>query len=269
MTLASLELTYRTPQSLPVELEGFTPDAVRGESLDAIKRRSAFVGNTTVVLGELFDIAGDARDLEWRLMGDLSGVHWLGAGMRAGAIRVEGSIGRHTGSQMRGGQISVSGAAGDWLGAEMRGGRIEVRGDAGHSVGAAYPGSPRGMRGGSLVVRGSAGDEIGHTMRRGWITVGGDCGELVGYRMKAGTIFVFGQAGQRPGAEMIRGTIGLFGAELATLLPTFRRACRFAPQFMGLLQSELTKLGYDLPGEIDLYHGDLLNGGRGEILLPG
>lgn len=263
-----LELVYESNETLPVELEGFTPDALRGQSLDEVKRHRAQVGNTTVEVGELFTVSGDAGDLDWRFRGDLSGVHYLGAGMQEGKIEVEGAVGRHAGARMRGGELSVRGAAGDWLGSEMRGGRIEVTGDVGNLVGAAYRGSPRGMRGGAILVRGSAGDEVGHTQRRGWITIAGDCGQLAGYRMKAGTLFVLGRCGKRPGAEMTRGTLGLFGTEPATLLPTFRHACQIAPQFLGLMAGELAKLGYQAPTTVNLWNGDLLTGGRGEVLLP-
>ena len=263
-----LEIEYLTPQALPVELEGFTPDALASSSLDQVRRFAAQVGNQTAEVGELFRVSGDPADGDWRVVGELAGVHWLGAGMREGSIHVQGDVGRHTGSGMRGGAIHVSGAAGDWLGAEMRGGRIEVDADAGNLVGAAYAGSPRGMRGGTIVVRGSAGDEVGHTMRRGWITIAGDCGPLAGYRMRAGSLFVLGNCGARPGAEMVRGTIGLFAAQRPTLLPTFRKACTIKPQFMGLMQRQLQAIGLDAPRTIEIHNGDLLRGGRGEILLP-
>ncbi|MEM6797968.1 MAG: formylmethanofuran dehydrogenase subunit C [Planctomycetota bacterium] len=265
-----LELTYRAAaEPLPVELEGFTPDALRGESLDSVRRFPAAIGNTTLPIGELFDVTGTTEDADWRLMGDLSGVHWLGAEMQQGVIHAAGPVGRHTGSRMRGGAITIAGDAGDWLGAEMRGGRIEVAGNAGDGVGAAYAGSPRGMRGGEIRLRGSAGDEVGHTLRRGWIIIAGGCGAFAGYRMKAGSIFVLGACGPRPGAEMVRGTIGLFGDPSPELLPTFRHACRLAPQFLGLMARELAKADLNAPTTIELFNGDLLTGGRGEILLPG
>lgn len=263
-----LELTYRAGETLPVELEGLTPDALRGDSLDDVRGRRAYVGNTTVAVGELFDVAGTTEDAGWRVAGDLAAVHYLGAGMSGGRIEVTGNVGRHAGAQMRGGELIVHGGASDWLGAEMRGGRIEVTGDAGDLVGAAYRGSPRGMRGGQILVRGSAGAEAGAAMRRGWITVAGDCGQLAGYRMRAGTLFVLGACGRRPGAEMIRGTIGLFGPA-PPLLPTFRHACKIAPQLLGVLSRQLAPLGLAVPTEVNLYNGDLLTGGRGEILIRG
>jgi formylmethanofuran dehydrogenase subunit C len=266
-----LHLTYQADTNVPVEIEGFTPEAVAGASLDEVRRVEIFHGNRTVPLGEMFDVTGDTRDLEWHLEGDLSGVHWIGAHMRAGSIRVHGSAGRHLGSQMQGGMISVDGDAGDWVGPEMRGGMIRVAGNVGDLAGAAYRGSPRGMTGGTIVVHGNAGDELGHTMRRGWIAVGGDCGDLPGFGMLAGSIVVLGKCGIRPGAGMRRGTLALLGDARVKLLPTFRFACRQQPVVLGLLQRQLGTLGLPLAsstaGDVDIFNGDLLAGGRGEVLV--
>jgi formylmethanofuran dehydrogenase subunit C len=90
--------------------------------------------------------------------------------------------------------------------------------------------------------------------------------------MLAGTILVFGEPGIRHGAGMKRGTIGLFGDKHPPMLPSFRRACRYRPEVLSLLWNELGRRGFPLPPEIqsamfDLYNGDLIEGGRGEILL--
>lgn len=273
-----LTLQYKSPQSLPVDLRGCTPDAFRDSKIAELRTFRVGVGNQQVELAELFDIQGDPTAGEWHFEGNLAGVHHLGTGMKAGTIRIDGSAGRHCGSEMRGGTIHITGDAGDMLGVEMRGGRIEVAGNAGNLVGGAYRGSPRGMRGGQILVRGNAGDEVAHTMRRGWITIAGDCGTLAGYRMRAGSLFVLGTCGSRPGAEMVRGTIGLFGpgsnnvsssADRPTLLPTFRPACQIAPQFLSLMRRELKQqANLEIPAKINLWNGDLLTGGKGEILLP-
>jgi formylmethanofuran dehydrogenase subunit C len=268
-----LELTYRADTTVPVEVEGLTPDVFQGASLDEIRCFKVFHGNCPTPLGDLFDVAGDSADMVWHVRGELSGVHWLGAHQKAGEIHVHGPVGRHLGSQMQGGAIRVEGNSGDWLGAEMRGGLIHVRGDAGDLVGAAYRGSPRGMTGGAILVYGSAGSEIGHTMRRGMIAVGGTCGDLPGYAMLAGSLFVFGKCGSRPGAGMRRGTLGLFGRPHAHLLPTFHFACRYRPQVLLLLAERLRAQGFPfdlqaLASPVDLFQGDFLEGGRGEVWMP-
>jgi formylmethanofuran dehydrogenase subunit C len=269
MTLR-LELINRT--TIPLEVEGILPETVLGKSVGEIERLTIFHGNRRVPLADFFRISGSCDDecLQWE--GDLAGVHWLGAGMTRGTLRVEGPAGRHVGSRMRGGRIDVAGDVSDWLGGEMLGGEIHVRGRAGHLVGSAYRGSARGMTGGTILVHGDAGNEIGHGMRRGLIAVAGHADDLIGFNMLAGSIFVFGNSGIRHGAGMRRGTIGLLGPEPPTLLPTFRLACKGRLEMLRLVDRVLERHGFPAPirmGDttIELHNGDLLEGGRGEIVL--
>ena len=269
----SLTLTYTAATNVPVEVEGITPDVLRDKSNAEIEKLPIYHGNREAALGDFFKVVGDASDEQIIFEGDVAGVHWIGAKMKSGRIHVPGNAGRHVGSEMSGGEITIDGHAGDWAGGEMQGGLLRVRGDAGHLVGAAYRGSPRGMTGGTILVHGRAGNEVGLTMRRGLIAVGGGCGDLVAFNMLAGSIFIFGECGIRPGAEMHRGTIGLFGENPPKLLPSFRFACRFRPPMMPLLGAELRGLGFPIEdrfaaGEMNLYHGDLVSLGRGEVLLP-
>ncbi len=261
-------------QRIPIDMAGVTPATLAPLSLDEVRRTTVRHGNRPAELGELFTIDGDGRDLAWRLEGDFGAVHGLGAEMTAGEIVAEGSVGRHAGAGMSGGRIEVRGDAGDWLGAEMRGGAIRVHGDAGDFVGAAYAGSPRGMRGGEILIDGSAGREVGFRMRRGLIAVAGGAGEFLGLRMLAGTILVFGACGARPGASLRRGTIGLFGPEPTTLPPTYRLACTGRLPMLGLIERRLRQESFaldrlsTLSQSVALHHGDFLELGRGEILVP-
>ncbi len=266
----TLKLTYTEQTSVPVEIEGITPDVVRQLSLADIEKLEIYHGNVKLPLAEMFQVSGDPSDSRMELEGDLSGVHWIGAGMIDGEIQVQGSAGRHVGAEMRGGRIDVAGDAGGWVGAEMRKGLVHVRGNGGHLVGSAYRGSIRGMTGGTILIEGDAGNEVGLTMRRGMIAVGGKCGDVPGFNMIAGSIFIFGECGIRPGAGMRRGTIGLFG-ESPELLPTFKRGATADPVFLKMAFRELRDLGFaavgDIPSsEVVINHGDLLEGGRGEIL---
>lgn len=263
-----LTLASQLTDTLPVDATGFRPDAMQDASLDDVRRYPLLLGNRSVQAGELFAISGHPGDAHWRLEGDAHAVHRLGDGMSAGRIETAQTIGRHAGAGMRGGELSIGGSAGDWLGAEMRGGAIVVAGDAGARVGGAYHGDKLGMRGGVIHVRGAAGDELGAAMRRGMIIVEGDSGRLAGYGMRAGTILVFGTCGPLAGAGMVRGSIALFGERL-DLPPTFRRACRVSPTWLGVMRQQLgVQTAGKIPAEVELYHGDLLTGGRGEILLP-
>jgi len=265
-----LQLIYQGDTKVPVEIEGVLPERVSEMSLAEIEAIEIFHGNRKVPLREFFTIEGDPTSETMELKGDLTGVHWIGAKMTRGRIHVAGNAGRHVGSEMAGGEIHVEGDAGDWVGGEMKGGRIQVRGRAGHLIGAAYRGSRWGMTGGTILIGGDVGNEIGHTMRRGLLAVGGNIGDLAGFNMIAGTILVFGDSGIRHGAGMHRGTIGLLGAERPEMLPTFGFACRYFPQIFHLLFAELKRLDFAVPQELigaqlDLFYGDLIEGGRGEI----
>lgn len=268
----TLQFELRQPSSVPLEIEGLTPDALRDLSLAAIEQLSIFQGNRKLPLGEFFRVQGSAADEHHVWNGELAGVHWLGAQMKSGRIEVHGNIGRHLGSEMTGGEIHVFGSAGDWVGAELHGGLINVRGQAGDFVGSAYRGSLEGMTQGTIVIGGDAGNEIGHSLRRGVLFVGGDIGDFCGLNMRAGTIFVGGRSGIRHGAGMKRGTIAFLGTQPPPLLPTFRRACVYRPDifpilFRHLRQSQATIAEEILAAPFDLYFGDLLEGGRGEIFI--
>ena len=129
-----------------------------------------------------------------------------------------------------------------------------------------------GMTGGVILVHGDAGHELGHTMRRGLIAIGGRAGDFAGINMIAGTVIACGGCGPRPAAGMQRGTLAVFG-ERPSLLPTFRPGGECEPLFLRLYLRKIAGLGLPISGawltaKYDLFHGDLLNGGRGEILVP-
>ena len=266
----SLTIELLTPSSVPLELEGITPCQLRELDVSAIEQLEIFEGNETRKLADFFKVSGNAEDGDLRFRGDLSGVHWIGTKMNSGQITIEGDVGRHVGSEMSGGRIDVMGNVSDWVGAEMKGGIIHVRGCGGHLVGSAYRGSPSGMRGGTILVDGDAGNEIGHSMRRGMIAVGGRAGDLAGFNMLAGTILIGDEAGIRHGAGMKRGTLVFLGP-CPQLLPTFTSGGRQQPVVMTMLGRELESIGFTksdlLQHEFDLYHGDQIEGGRGEILV--
>lgn len=268
----TLKLIYQGETSVPVEIEGLTPDWACDKSLAAIEHFEIFHGNRRIPIAEMFRIQGDAGDKQFEFEGNLAGVHWIGAQMASGRIRVNGPAGRHVGSEMRGGEIHVEGNSGGWTGAEMHGGFIHVRGNAGHLVGAAYRGSAKGMTGGTILIDGNAGNEIGLTMRRGLIAVGGATGDMIGFNMIAGTVVAFGECGIRPGAGMRRGTIALLGSNPPPLLPSFRYAATYRSPIMSILLREVRSKGlaFDeslLTDEFDYYRGDFVALGKGEIIF--
>ena len=268
----SLQLTYHAETSVPVEIEGLTPDWAHDKSLAEIELFEIFHGNRKLPLAELFHVAGDPADRQFDFEGNLAGVHWIGAHMRAGQINIHGPAGRHVGSEMRGGEIRIHGDAAGWVGAEMHAGLIHVHGNTGHLVGAAYRGSAKGMTGGTILVDGDAGNEIGLSMRRGAIAIGGQAGDMIGFNMIAGTVLVLGECGIRPGAGMRRGTIAILGPSPPTLLPSFRYACTTRLQVLSLMLRDLRDKGLPideslLQAEVDLFNGDLVALGKGEIFL--
>jgi formylmethanofuran dehydrogenase subunit C len=128
------------------------------------------------------------------------------------------------------------------------------------------------MTKGTILVGGDAGNEIGHSMRRGTIAIGGSIGDLAGINMLAGTILVFGESGIRHGAGMKRGTIAFLGKTAPPILPTFRWACRYRPEILPLIYRHLRRLDFAVSDELlssyyELYNGDFLAGGRGELLI--
>jgi formylmethanofuran dehydrogenase subunit C len=269
-----LTLTLKQPTTIPLEVDSVRLEAVREQSSDQIRAALIQYGNRQEPLGEFFEVSGSASEDEhvvW--IGDCSKVKLIGAGLRSGKMTIEGNAGMHVGAEMQGGEIVIEGDAGDWAGAEMKGGRLRVLGNAGHCVGAVYRGGRKGMTGGEILIRGDAGNEIGHALRRGLIAVGGKAGDGLGFNMIAGSILVLGAAGMRPGAGMRRGTIGLFGSGNAPpLLPTFKFSCTCQPEFLQIYFQHLRRIGFAVPDEClsavyRRYSGDLLESGKGEILI--
>ncbi|OWK35023.1 formylmethanofuran dehydrogenase subunit C [Fimbriiglobus ruber] len=266
-----LTLTLRQSSPIPLELEGVTPDRVRGLSPLEISKLPVYHGNHREEVGQFFAVTGSADDGHLHIAGETDTIKHVGAGMTAGTITVEGNVGMHAGAGMTGGRLAVAGDAGDWLGAEMAGGAIEVAGRAGNQVGAAYRGSRRGMRGGSIVVRGAAGHEVGLLMRRGIIVVEGAIGEFAAASMIAGTLVAAGGVGRGAGAGMKRGTI-LVGGPPPELAPGMQWSCDYRPAFLGLLLSHLRTLDVRatdrfVARDVRCYRGDLVNGGTGELLV--
>jgi formylmethanofuran dehydrogenase subunit C len=266
-----LKLTLRVPSAIPLELDGITPERVAGLSPLEVAKIPVYHGNRAEPLGEFFTVEANSHPIaDLHFAGDTHNVKYIGARMTHGSIFCEGRVGLHAGSQMSGGTLTLDSDAGGWLGAEMRGGEIEVRGHAGDQVGAAYRGSRRGMTGGTIRVRGNAGDEVGLLMRRGLIVVEGNCGAFAGASLIAGTLALLGEIGEHCGAGMKRGTI-LCGTE-PRLPISFRFACEYQPSFLLLYLAKFRALEIAIPprlatGTVRCYRGDLLTGGKGEILV--
>ncbi len=272
----TLRLRLLSTAKIPICVEGILPETTIGLSLTETAKLEIGHGNRTVELGQLFDVskAGMSDELYWE--GDLRSVHWIGKGMSTGKLVIEGHAGRHLGSQMRGGSIRVTGNVSDFVGCEMQGGTIQIHGNAGDWVGAAYPGSKSGTDRGTILVMGNAGRGVGFAMRRGLICIGGETQRLAGWNMLGGTVVIGGKTGVMTGKGMVRGTIILKSAEHSaanhlSLPPTFSHGGLFQGVFVSAMAQWLKKQQYpiELPHDsrYQLFHGDQLKGGRGEILI--
>ena len=128
------------------------------------------------------------------------------------------------------------------------------------------------MRGGTIIVDGNAGNEIGLSMQKGVIAIGGPAGDMIGFNIAGGTILVLGNAGIRPGAGMRGGLIALLGPTPSPILPSFRLDRTAQPEKAIALLQELHAKGLKtsdtpLPTEVDIYTGDLIAEGAGEIYV--
>ncbi len=259
--------------TLPIEAQGLIPELLRDKSLAEIQHLPVLCGNALLPLGELFLVSGSAADGQMEFSGDHSQVHWIGSGMTTGSIRVTGAAGRHAGSGLAGGELVIDGNAGDWAGAEMRQGLIRIRGSVGAQAGGVYVGGTKGMTGGTLLIHGDAGHEAGRCLRRGLIAIGGRCGDFPGFNMLAGAMLVLGPSGVRPAAGMRRGTLALLHSTCPPVLPTFRCAAVLQPTAFRLILKRLEQLDFPFDAALyeqplEIFRGDMVVGGKGEILRP-
>ena len=270
----ALTLTLKQTLTIPLEVNLVNHVSVSQQSTDKIRALPVLHGNRHLAVADFFDVQQTSSDddlIVWS--GDCSLVKYIGTGLTAGRIRVEGNAGMHLGAEMSGGEILVEGDVSDWIATEMKGGTLCVKGNAGDLVGSAYPGSKRGMNGGIILIHGNAGNEAGHRMRRGTIVIGGTSGDAMGFDMIAGSIFSFGKIGKQPGAGMRRGTIGLFGEiNEPELLPTFQYSCVYKPTWLSFFLRELRSSGFPVSedcfaSDYRRYCGDFLALGKGEILV--
>lgn len=134
------------------------------------------------------------------------GQRFLGAGLDAGEIAVEGVPGNALGAYLNGAAIRVEGNAQDAVGDTMNDGTIAVDGRVGDAAGYA-------MRGGAIYVRGDAGYRAGVHMKaygekRPVLVIGGPGRELSG-RVPGRRTHRCAGAGRRPGTHC--GKLPLYG----------------------------------------------------------
>ncbi len=266
-----LEFELKQIPETVLEVFSITPGSIRNTKCVDILRQPIRLGNTVTEIGDWFSVSGDGSDLHHIWNGDLSRVHGLGYQMSDGQIQVNGDVGNHLGSRMTGGTIRVQGSAGHYTGAELHGGLIHVQENVGDGTGSAYDGGALGQNGGAILVQGSAGHDVGRGMRRGLIGIGGTAQQRCGFTMRAGTIMVLGGVSGQAGLEMVRGTI-MLGGPTAPLATRFANAGQQKFPVTNIISRYANGLGFVHNWNShtwNLFHGDLLCGGRGELLMAG
>lgn len=266
--MSALTLTLRAAPQGRVDMSGVLPATLAGLSVAEIAALSLIMDGRPVALGELFDVApGEANRLV--ICTATNCLDYLGKGMTAGAIIVEGPAGHYTGQNLRGGELVIRGHVGHFAASGMKGGLLHIVGNAGDWLGAALIGDRAGMAGGVVAVEGDVGDRAGDRMRRGLILVRGRAGDACAARLLAGTLVVAGGCGGQPGFGLRRGSL-ILGQAPATLPTTFNDAGVVDLPYLSLLRRHAEGI---LPGvvpslsRVRRHVGDLACGGKGEILV--
>ena len=264
MTTLSLRIV---PQGR-VDMSGVVPEALAGRTANDIAAQRLQNNGSDVALGDLFDVTLDDDDtLVIHTHSDC--LDYLGKGMTAGTLRVEGPAGHYAGQGLRGGEFAIHGDAGDCAANGMTGGLLRIQGNAGNWLGAALIGDRTGMSGGVVVVHGNVGDRLGDRMRRGLILIRGNAGIACGARLLAGTLVVGGVCGSQPGFGLRRGSL-ILGQRPESVPSTFNDSGWVELSYLGLLRQYTEDF---LPGLLPAvprgrrYMGDQAFGGKGEILV--
>jgi len=260
--MKTVTLTLKKFSSIALEFDELKPDDIYTWSKKDFEKYQIPVGNTRFPLSNYFDIEveGEAEgpeDIKMILDGDMGRVKYIGCGMTAGEIIVNGDADLHVGAEMEGGSIKVNGNAESYVGREMRGGNIEIMGDVKEYCGTSYIGEWRGMSGGVIKVHGNAGKQLADCMSGGEIYVDGSCDILAGIHMTKGYIEIGGDVTRWPGGQMKNGNIVIKG-KLSSLLEGFN------PD--GIIENPDID-GKQLTGKYIKYIGDIGVNGKGTLWL--
>ena len=165
-----------------------------------------------------------ARNLDFRALNQLIksaqdsvsidecyGQRFIGSGMKAKSLTINGTPGNALGAYLDGATIVVNGNAQDAVGDTMNDGKIIVHGNAGDALGYA-------MRGGAIYVRGNAGYRTGIHMKeykekKPVIVIGGRVGSFLGEYLAGGLIVVLGIDTDRLPVGNFTGT-GMHGGKI-------------------------------------------------------
>lgn len=186
------------------------------------------------------------------------GQRFIGAGMGAQEIIIEGVPGNALGAYLNGGSITVYGNAQDAVGDTMDAGDIFIHGSVGDAAGYA-------MRGGRIFVKGDAGYRAGIHMKAYGdkapvMVIGGKAGSFLGEYQAGGTIIVLalqsgGAVGNFPCTGMHGGKLLLRGGCEDIVFPsqvTARSAAREdLEEALVHLETFCKAFGYDMDRVLD------------------
>ncbi|SDK33302.1 formylmethanofuran dehydrogenase, subunit C /formyltransferase/hydrolase complex subunit C [Methylophilus rhizosphaerae] len=160
--MSHITLTAK-PVSRQIDCRALSPQALQGKTAAEI---SAIKLTKTLAVAEVFEVAVDGSDAATKVtFKNTNAQHaYMGFGMTAGQVIVEGD-------------------AGDFLGAQMQNGVLICKGNAGARAGDR-------MRRGMLLIEGNAGDYCASDMMAGTLGVLGNTGAQLGYGMKRGTLLL-------------------------------------------------------------------------------
>ena len=129
--MKTITLNLTKFSSIALEFDELTPDEVYTWSKEDFEKYQVPVGNSRFPLSNYFDIevegeAESPEEVKMILNGDTSRVKYIGCGMTAGEIIVNGDADLQAGAEMEGGSITIYGNAESYAGREMRGGSLEI-----------------------------------------------------------------------------------------------------------------------------------------------
>ncbi|HEY0906708.1 MAG TPA: formylmethanofuran dehydrogenase subunit C [Methylophilus sp.] len=147
------------PVSRNIDCRTLLPQALQGKTVADIAAMP-LAANLTVA--DVFDVSLEAAisDAHITFKHTTAAHQYIGFGMTAGQLVVEGDAGDFLGAQLQNGVLICKGNTGARAGDRMRRGLLLIEGDAGDYCAA-------DMLAGTLGVLGCTGDHVGYGMKRG------------------------------------------------------------------------------------------------------
>lgn len=265
--MSALTFKLRNAPAEVVDLSELVPSRLASQSGSAIEQ--IVIGADGARVGDVFTVSGSVSD-GIVFEGGSPRLDFLGNGLDAGSVVVDGDCGAYAGAGMTGGKLAIRGSAGAFLGTALTGGLITVKGSAGDFAGSARSGEKQGMAGGIIVVGGNVGERAGDRMRRGTIIARGTIGPAAGSRMIGGTLWTEQGFGAGPGPLLRRGT--LIAPKVDRMLATFADCGLHDLNILRIMNKYFADTLGDLapkplPAKVRRFAGDLASIGKGEILL--